>query len=138
MKPSIELCTIIDSYFEAITTGNPAWTERHVSQGAAVRLVGTDPAEWLTGAQAAGFLREEVKALGGVVRVAPGATEAYEEGSVGWGLTNPVLTLPNGAAISPRWSAVFHREDGDWKLVQLHASVGIANEVLLGDMASEG
>jgi hypothetical protein len=137
MKPSIELCAIIDSYFEAIATGNPAWTERHVSQGAVVRLVGTDPAEWLAGALVADFLKEEVKALSGVVRVAPGETEAYQEGSVGWGLTNPILTLPNGAAISPRWSAVFHREDGNWKLVQLHASVGIANETLLGDMGSE-
>jgi hypothetical protein len=43
-----------------------------------------------------------------------------------------MLTLPNDKQISPRWSAVFHREDEVWKLVQLHASVGISNEQLLG------
>lgn len=132
MQSSTELRHIIDDYFEAIMNGNPTWTERHISKGATVRLVGTDPTEWLAGGQVADFLREEVKALGGVVRVIPGQTEAYEEGSVGWGVSNPVLILPNGAAFTPRWSAVFHREDGEWKLVQLHASVGVAHGVLLG------
>jgi hypothetical protein len=46
-------------------------------------------------------------------------------------------SLPNGKSFSPRWSAVFHQEGGEWKLVQmhaseLHASVGIPNEELLG------
>lgn len=132
MQASTELRQIIDGYFKAIMNSNPAWTERHISRSAAARLVGTAPTEWLAGGQVAEFLREEVKALGGVAQIAPGETEAYEEGSVGWGVSNPVLTLPNGAAITPRWSAVFHREDGEWKLVQLHTSVGVANEALLG------
>jgi hypothetical protein len=33
--------------------------------------------------------------------------------------------------VSPRWSAVFHREDGG-KAVQVHASVGLTNEQLFG------
>ena len=61
-----------------------------------------------------------------------GEAEAFREGTVGWGVARPTLTLPAGKAISPRWSAVFHQEDGEWKLVQLHASVGVPNEALLG------
>jgi hypothetical protein len=90
------------------------------------------PAEWLEGRQVVEFLREEVTTLGGVVRVSRGDTEAYQEGSVGWGVTNPILTLPNGKQFSPRWSAVFRLEDGEWKLVQAHASVAVANEALRG------
>lgn len=92
--------------------------------------MGTDPNEWLEDEKVVEFLREEVKALGGVVKVELGEVEAYQEGSVGWGLASPTLIMPNGQQISPRWSAVFHQEDGGWKLVQLHASVGIPNEEL--------
>ena len=66
------------------------------------------------------------------VTITQGETEAFEEGSVGWGVTRPTITLPNGVTFSPRWSAVFHQEDGVWKLVQLHASIGQGNEEALG------
>lgn len=132
MQASTELCNVINEFFRATSNGDVSWVTRHVSRRAGVRLVGTDSAEWLEGQKVAQFLAEEAKALGGVVKVSPGDTEAYEEGSVGWGLSNPILTMPDGREISPRWSAVFHREDHEWKLVQLHASVGIANEMLFG------
>lgn len=117
--------------FKSVAKGDLSWAERHISRRAGVRLVGADPAEWLEGPQVAKFLKEEVKALGNVVQISCRDTEAYEEDSVGWGLSTPILTLPNGKQIAPRWSAVFHREDGEWKLVQLHASVGVAHEELL-------
>jgi hypothetical protein len=110
--------------------------DHHISHKDGVRLVGTDPSEMLDGENVAEFLREEVKAMGGVIKVSPGEIEAYQEGPVGWGLAHPTLTLPNGMQFSPRWSAVFHREDGAWKLVQLHASVGVSNEQLLGTVTT--
>ena len=70
--------------------------------------------------------------MGGNVTADPGEPEAYVEGTVGWGMPRPTLTLPNGKTLTPRWGAVFHQEDGQWKLVQLHASVGIPNEQLMG------
>jgi ketosteroid isomerase-like protein len=131
MQTSVDLQKIINAWFESIASGDLSWAERHISTKA-VRLVGTDPHEWLEGEKVAEFLKEEVKALGGVVKVELGETEAYQEGSVGWGLARPTLVMPNGGQISPRWSAVFHQEDGEWKLVQLHASVGVPNEELFG------
>jgi hypothetical protein len=132
MQVSTELCNIIAGWFESVGKGDPSWADHHISRKDGVRLVGTDPSEMLEGEKVAEFLREEVKAMGGVVKVSLGEVEAYQEGSVGWGLARPTLTLPNGTQVSPRWSAVFHQEDGAWKLVQLHASVGISNEQLLG------
>jgi hypothetical protein len=132
MQPSSELGTIITAWFESVSKGDPSWIDRHISRKAGVRLVGTDPNEWLVGEQVAEMLRGEVQAMANIVKVSMGDLEAYQEGSVGWGLARPTLTLPNGQQISPRWSAVFHQEEGEWKLVQLHASVGISNEELLG------
>jgi hypothetical protein len=36
--------------------------------------------------------------------------------------------MPDGKHVSLRWSAVFHRENDDWKFVQTHASIGVPNE----------
>lgn len=130
MQTSVELQKIINNWFESVSSGDPSWADRHISKTA--RLVGTDPNEWMEGEKVAEFLKEEVKAMGGVIKVELGETEAYEEGSVGWGLAKPTLIMPNGQQVSPRWSAVFHQEDGEWKLVQLHASVGVSNEELFG------
>ncbi len=131
MQASTELRNIIAGWFESVSRGDPSWTDRHISRKDGVRLVGTDPSEVLEGEKVAEFLREEVKAMGGVVKASLGEVEAYQEGSVGWGLARPTLTLPDGRQVSPRWSAVFHQEDEAWKLVQLHASVGVSNEQLL-------
>ena len=132
MQASTELRAIITGWFDSVVSGDHSWAERHVSRRAGVRLVGAAPAEWLEGPQVVEFLREEVRALGGLIQVMAMETEAYREGTVGWGVANPILALPNGRQFAPRWSAVFHQEDGDWKLVQLHASVGVANAALLG------
>lgn len=132
MQASPELQDVISGWFKSVAEGDLAWADRHVSLRDGVRLVGTDPTEFLEGGKVAGFLKDEAKAMGGVVKVSLALVEAYQEGSVGWGLAMPTLILPDGKQISPRWSAVFHQEDGEWKLVQLHASVGIPNEQLLG------
>jgi hypothetical protein len=137
MQPSFELSKIIAAWFESVEKGDISWVDRHVSRKAETRLVGTDPNEVLSGQQAADFLKEEVRAMGNVVKATVGEVEAYQEGSIGWGLARPTLTLPDGTQIFPRWSAVFNREDDEWKLVQLHASVGISNEQLL-DMEPSG
>jgi len=94
-------------------------------------LVGTDPEEWIRGKAAAKFLMNEARASGGKVKVSVGKVEAYMEGSVGWGIANPTITLPNGKKFQPRWSAVFHKERGKWKIIQIHASVGVPNEQIL-------
>ena len=43
-----------------------------------------------------------------------------------------LVKLPDGTAISMRSTLVFHRENGEWKLVQQHNSVGIPNEEVVG------
>src|SRR3712207_5712357 len=130
MERSPELRDIIECGFQAVVRGDASWVARHISQQA--RLVGTDPDEVLEGPQVADFLKQEVQAMGGTVNISPGETEAFREGSVGWGLARPLITLPNGKSFSPRWSAVFHQENGEWRVVQVHASVGVPNEELLG------
>jgi hypothetical protein len=93
--------------------------------------IGTDPAEWLEGEQVFEHMQAEMNKVGSL-KFSPGEIEAWQEGTVGWGITQPTLTTLKWGQISIRWSAVFHREDNEWKMVQLHMSVGVPNPELLG------
>jgi hypothetical protein len=132
MERSPELQELIADWFEAFSRGDGTWLHRHVSPEADVRLIGTDPNECLEGQRVGGFLKSAAEAIGGDVEISPGEPVAVREGNVGWAITRPTFTLPDGREITPRRSAVFRREDGEWKAVQIHASVGIPNEELLG------
>ncbi|MEX2555213.1 MAG: nuclear transport factor 2 family protein [Actinomycetota bacterium] len=132
MERSPELEEVIVDWWDAFSRGDGSWFDRHVSRGAAVRLAGTDSNEWLAGGRVGEFLKGAVEALGGTLKISPGEPVAFREGNVGWGNTRPTLTLRGGNEINFRWSAVFRREDGEWKAVQIHASVAIPDEELLG------
>jgi ketosteroid isomerase-like protein len=136
MTPSQELRDIITGWFAAAESGDASWRDRHVSRSPNLRIVGTDPDEWLKGEAAYGFLKHEAETVGGRLTVRVREVEAYTEGTVGWGLAAPEITLGDGRKVTPRWSAVFHREDGDWRLVQLHASIAVGNEAAFGDTFS--
>jgi len=133
MTPSADLRDIITGWFAAAESGDASWRDRHVSKDPHLRIVGTDPEEWLTGQAAYDFLRREAETVGGRLTVRVVEVEAFAEGSVGWGVAAPEITLSDGRRVTPRWSAVFHKEDNAWKLVQLHASIAVGNAAAFGD-----
>jgi hypothetical protein len=94
-------------------------------------VLGTDPGEWLGDRDTwvAGFA-EQVRAMPGV-RLEPGDPVCYEEGSVGWAADRARFVLPDGAVVPIRLTVVARREEGEWRLVQAHFSVGVPNEDLL-------
>jgi ketosteroid isomerase-like protein len=128
MDRSTELEQLVARWFEAASRGDADMVDVHVSLDPRARLIGSDTSEWLAGgATIAEFLRGEVTGAAGRARFEPEGTEAFEEGTVGWATTRLTITLPGGQTVRPRWSAVFHREDGTWRFVQTHASIGIGN-----------
>jgi ketosteroid isomerase-like protein len=129
MDRSPELEQLVAAWFEAASNGDASLVDAHVSPDNGARLIGSDPGEVFKGGSAvAEFLRGEVEGAGGNVTFTPSDTEAFSEGSVGWATANVTITMPDGKHVSPRWSAVFRMEDGVWVFVQIHASIGIANE----------
>ena len=67
------------------------------------------------------------------VRVRLDDVKAFREGSVGWAAGAWVFR-DGGQARPVRLTAVLHDEDGDWKTVQSHASIGVPNEQMLDPM----
>jgi hypothetical protein len=128
MERSTELEELIDAWFAAATKGESSLVPAHVSMSEGTRLIGSDPSERFRGGVAVrDFLIGEVAGAGGRVTFVPTDTEAFCEGTVGWATTNITITMPDGRRVSPRWSAVFHREGRTWMFVQTHASIGVLN-----------
>jgi hypothetical protein len=131
MERSAELQDIILAAFEDYSSDSASVIERHTSRQAGVRLIGTDPNEWFEGEQAAEVLKREAQDPS--FRVSSlDDLEVFVEGSVGWASGRPTWMLEDGTEIPSRWTAVFHKEDGEWKMVQAHTSVGVPDEQLFG------
>ena len=62
-----------------------------------------------------------------------GEVDAFVKGNVDWVSSRPVLILEDGTEIPTRSIAIFSMEDGEWKMVQGHKSVGVSNEELFGE-----
>jgi hypothetical protein len=54
--------------------------------------------------------------------------EAWEEVPVGWAAVHGAIQFPEQPELPLRFTAVFRRGDGGWKVVQGHGSLGVANE----------
>jgi ketosteroid isomerase-like protein len=129
MERSVELEALVDAWFAAASRGDASLVHAHVSDSDGTRLIGSDPSEVFKGGAAVRrFLVGEIEGAGGQATFRPADTEAFSAGSVGWATTHLVITLPDGRCISPRWSAVFEQDDGVWKFVQTHASLGVRND----------
>jgi len=129
MEPSAEIEELVRAWFDAATKGDPSLVATHVSRSEATRLIGSDPSEVFKGGGAvAAFLKGEGEGSGGHATFKPAEIEAFREGSVAWATSRVTIAMPDGRQVQPRWSAVFHLEDGTWKFVQTHASIAVPND----------
>ncbi len=136
MEHSDELRDLTLRFYEAATTGDLSFFDRHVSRQEGTVFIGTDPNEWWEGFEAfVEAMRAQVEAMGdGGLQIAAGQLQAYREGSVGWVIDRDAsFRLPDGREIPFRSTLVFRREDGEWKLVHLHSSIGVSNEEIFGE-----
>jgi ketosteroid isomerase-like protein len=104
-----------------------------VSEADGTVMIGTDPNEWWHGHEAIlKAFREQVEALGGGFPLSAGDPRAYVQGDVGWVADRPAFRAPDGSTIETRLTGVVRREDGGWRWVQAHFSIGIPNEQAFG------
>ncbi|MBD0348568.1 MAG: nuclear transport factor 2 family protein [Thermoleophilia bacterium] len=116
-------------FYAAFTANDPDRFDREIlARVDDAMMIGTAPHEFHVGREK--IVREF--GMEGVGLRAGGALRAWEDGSVGWAADTPVFTLPGGPELETRMTSVWRREDGRWKLVQAHFSVGIADEEAAG------
>ena len=95
-----------------------------VDLGEASLVMGTAPGEIVTEEER---LRFGFEAEG--LALSPGIEHgAWEEGNLGWYVGEPIVTLPDGSKLSWRITTVWRRSAEVWKLVHMHASVGVPDD----------
>ena len=130
MEPSTELRDLPIQIAQAVGAGDVAVLERLTSRQPGVTFLGTDPDEWWT--DLASLRQALVSQHEAGVEVMPGEPVAYQEGDVGWAVDRG-LRFRLGEEETPfRRSVVYRREDGEWKMVHFHSSIGVANEDAIG------
>jgi ketosteroid isomerase-like protein len=130
MEKSSELAAVLQSIYTAISDGDSDALTGCISAREGLVFIGTDPDEWF---QDAATIKQMLKAQAGAgVKVRAGSIVAYEEGTVGWVADRGAFVMADGTEVPFRITAVFHRENGGWLLVQEHASIAVSNEEALG------
>jgi SnoaL-like domain len=130
MERSQELVELLDGMYEGMRKGDVAGFEAAALDD--VLVIGTDPEEWWSGRdRVVAAFRGQAEAMGGGFPVQAGDPVAYSHGNVGWIADRPTMAGPDGS-IASRLTIVTVREGSDWKIAQMHFSVGVANEEMLG------
>jgi hypothetical protein len=130
MRRSAEVRDTLLRFYEVFPAGDPErFAQIIAQQDEGVLVIGTDPAQWTEGREQWLAAREAVvRAMEGLRFEAGEEPRGYEEGSMGWVNDRPRAVLPDGNAISTRLTGVVHREEGEWRLVHIHISVGVPDE----------
>jgi SnoaL-like domain len=107
---------------------------RRTSRDACVVGIGSDPTEWTEGYdELMGLMRDSTPDAGLGVTAGLDDVKAFREGSVGWAAGHGYFEI-DGQRVPVRITAVLHQEDGEWKAVQTHASIGVPNDRMLDPM----
>jgi ketosteroid isomerase-like protein len=97
----------------------------HEDEG--ILVIGT-AGEWVEGREQWIAAREALMhEMEGLRLEAGEEPHCYEEGSMGWVADRPRVVLPDDT-ISTRLTGVVRQEEGEWRLVHIHLSVGVPDE----------
>ena len=132
MELSAELRDLILGFYDAVNRGDAVRLEQMLSSDEAAIFIGTDPREWWRGQAARTAMRAQAAEMRGGLSIRPGDLRAYSEGTIGWAVDRPAFRLADGRELGFRGTYLFHKEDGEWKLVHAHWSLGVPNEEALG------
>jgi SnoaL-like domain len=123
MQRSADVREAMLRFYDRLSASDVASFDQLVSREPATLIIGTAPGEWVTERDR---MRFGFEAEG--VRIQAGETAGYEEGSMGWVVDEPRFFFPDGSAMQTRLTAVLRREEGSWRLVHMHVSVGVPDE----------
>jgi hypothetical protein len=124
MKPSENVRDAMLDFYGRLSANDVDSFDRLVSGDPSTLVIGTAPGEWVTDRDR---LRFGFEAEGLAIRPGP-SPAGHENGDAGWFTDEPTYVFPDGSDMKTRLTAVLQREDGVWRIVHLHVSVGVPDE----------
>lgn len=111
---------MVERLWGAFAAGDAEVVMARMSEDPHAVFIGSDPNEWWKG-DARGVIRRQIEESG-PVPISLEEIDAWEEGSCGWASARLRIEWA-GVWHDHRWTAVFHLERGEWKIVQAHISL---------------
>jgi hypothetical protein len=131
MQQSADVREAMLGFYNRFSAGDVTSFAQGITSWDDAFVIGTGPQEWLDGRTAwvAGY-QEQITAIPGI-RMEAGDPRGYAEGTLGWAADRPSIVIPGGPTIPTRLTAVLRLEDGAWKLVNAHFSIGVPDDVAM-------
>jgi ketosteroid isomerase-like protein len=128
VQRSPEIENLLRDMIGALERGDVAAIERMTSRQAGVVAIGSDPGEYSREFDdVMRLMGESTPDASTHIRARLDDVRAYEQGDIGWADGTGGFQR-EGETVEVRMTAVLRREDGEWRAVQSHASIGVPNE----------
>jgi ketosteroid isomerase-like protein len=133
MKRSPEVEQMMRDFVSALEAGDIDAVARATSREPGVVAIGSDPGEYSRDYDTiVGLMRESSPEGSMNIRATVTEVKGYEEGDIGWADGTGGFRHDN-QSVEVRLSAVARREDGVWRFIQSHASIGVPNARMFDD-----
>jgi hypothetical protein len=128
MQESIAVRDGLRTFYERFSAHDPNGFADILATGPGVSVIGTAPAEGHDTREA--WVSTYAKFIPDVGMRLEGGTNprGWEEGTVGFAIDEPRFVMRDGSYLPTRLTGVLHLEDGAWKVVHVHFSVGVPDE----------
>ena len=125
-----DIRAVFDQLLEAQNAGDAEQVRAGLSERPDAVHIGTDADEWWTSKQ----IVDAVAAVGGAdeIQAVADDVDIHVQGDVAWVEGRGRFTRADGGERPVRMTGVFVCEDGQWKVVQSHASIGVPNDDIFG------
>ena len=118
----------VKTYFDALIKGDTAQLIKMMSLANHYVKIGTEPDEHIEGGENAREYYQQIVANAADIAIDYEHLDLQERGNVAWFYTRQIWRLKwlgNPEELAVRLTGVLEKEDGTWKFVQIHASVGV-------------
>jgi ketosteroid isomerase-like protein len=130
MNQSPEVEQLAVAWLAGMKAGDAVAVARLFADHEATTVIGNGADQWFTGdAYTRQRLDDSLGAHGGIP-FEPGSQAGWALGDVGWFAGQVRIVFPS-VTIPLRMTGVAIRQDGTWRLVQLHVSAAVSDEDLL-------
>jgi hypothetical protein len=136
MQPSTGVADGLLAFYAAFNTGDPERFADRIAASEAVSVIGSAPGEGHTGREAWVATYDAGIAAAGIRLESGGSARGFADGPSGFALDQPSFVLPDGRRLRTRLTAVLIEADDEWKIVHMHFSVGVPDEVAIEMPAS--
>lgn len=126
-----EIRKLLDELIEAQNSGDAPRLRTMLSERADAVHIGTDAEEWWTSKLLLDAAAVDVHGENDVRAVADDL-DIHVHGDIAWIEGRGRFTRADGAERPVRMTGVLVREDGQWKVAQSHASIGVPNADIFG------